>query len=104
MSREEYYIGTELKYAIALSCPGFSQATDDYTITLRCNNKEVVIPKEEVIDGGNNDYYIVIDTSVFRKGQLKMIVTAEVEDEDLPDGHRTEIAVKNLCWLKNPKA
>ena len=92
-----YYVGTDLKFLISIEASGFSMDEDHYSVVLRCGGKEV---PGDVVEGDNNEHYLIIDSSQFGSGTLKMIVYAEVPDEDFPDGARTEVAAIDLCELK----
>lgn len=96
-STSTYYVGTDLKFLISIEASGFSMDEDHYSIVLRCGGKEV---PGDVVEGDNNEHYLIIDSSQFSSGTLKMIVYAEVPDEDFPDGARTEVAAIDLCELK----
>lgn len=94
---DSYYIGTDLKFFIQIEATGFSMDDDEYSIVLRCNGREV---KGDVVEGDNGEHYLIVDSSQFGSGTLKMIVYAEVPDEDFPDGARTEVASIDLCELR----
>jgi len=96
---ESFYVGTDLKFKITLTATGFSQADDDYTIHLTCGKEKRVIHKSDILED-DGDYYLVIDTSTFPSGVLRMTVFAEVEDESFDDVIRTETASIDLCQLK----
>ena len=98
--KDSYYIGTDLKYLIQIEAEGFSMDDDNYTIVLRCNGREITVPKEDIVEGDNDDHYLLVDTSQFGSGMLKMIVYAEVPDDNFSDGARTEVASFDLCELK----
>ena len=95
--KDSYYVGTDLKFLVNITASGFSMDDDEYTIVLRCNGKEV---QGDVVEGENNEHYLLVDTSQFGSGLLKMIVYADVPDEDFPDGTRREVASFDLCDLK----
>lgn len=99
---ETYYIGTDLKFKIEITASGFSMDDDDFSITLICGQEKVEYEKGDLFQDGNGDWYILIDTSQFKNGILKMVVTAEVPDEDFSgtDSLRTEMTMVNLCKLQ----
>ena len=98
--KDSYYVGTDLKYLISIEASGFSMDDDDYTIVLRCNGREVTVTKDNIVDGEGGTHYLCVDTTQFGSGMLKMIVYAEVPDDDFADESRTEVAVFDLCELK----
>lgn len=98
---EQYYVGTDLKFKINLSAAGFSMDEDDFLIEIFCSSKRMEYKKEDLIDS-TDGYYLVIDTTQFPAGQMKMVVTAFVPDEDIPGGVRKEVGVCDLCTIKKP--
>jgi len=99
---ENYYIGTDLKFAITLTCDGFSMDEDDYSILLKCRNRQVTVSKEDIVVDEQDNHYLCVDSSQFGPGILQMVVTAEVPDMDFDDHSRREIARLDLCELENP--
>lgn len=102
MELDNYYIGTELKYRVDITAEGFSMNDDDFTITLICGQKKVEYQKGDLVQDDDENWYILIDTTQFKDGTLKMIVKAQVPDEDFSGGDslRTEVAAVDLCKLK----
>lgn len=106
----EYPLGTTLKFVVNLTAEGFSQATDEYEIVIVCNNKRITIPKANVIEGLDNNYYITVDTSQFQSGLVKAIAYAMIPDADLSrvvdgqyvPGYRREVGSIDLCYLVKP--
>lgn len=97
---ENYYIGTDLKFAITLTCDGFSMDDDDYTIVLKCNGRQVTVSKDAIVEGSQGEHFLLVDSSQFGSGLLTMTVYADVPDEDFPDNSRTEVATMELCELR----
>jgi hypothetical protein len=113
--QEQYYIGTDLKFCITITGEGFSQDDDDWEAKIVCNNKAITYEKvgtdpdswKGVITDGNGNYYIMVDTTQFQTGLVKMIVTAYVPDQDFDESSegdciRREVAVQDLCYIKKP--
>lgn len=98
---DRYYIGTELKFAFTITADGFDMDTDDYEITLSCGGKRLPVPKEDIVDG-EDGHYLLVDTSQFPSGTLRMVVTAQVPDDDFGDGMRAEVAALDLCIIQHP--
>lgn len=94
-----YFVGTDLKFKLGISCTGFSMADDDFSVTLVQGNVSIVVTKDEMVEDAG-DYYLLVDTTQFKPGELKMIVTAYVPDDDFPGGTRREVNVAYLCSIK----
>ena len=102
MGQESYFVGTDLKFAIKITADGFSQDYDDYAITLVNGNKRINITKDEIVKGGNDEFYLLVDTTQFQPGLIRAIITARVPDEDFPTGIRREVDRKDLCYIMKP--
>lgn len=112
--------GTEKKFAINLTVPGFSMDDDDFEI-------EVATPAESLKGyknppaGASTDvlifsetatpeegdpvktWYAIVNTGAFTKiGELRVIATAHVPDANANDGIRDEMAKVALGTLVNP--
>lgn len=119
----QIFKGTELKFAINLTAPGFSMDTMDFEIEVaspfesvkgyknRSQGAEtdVVIFKEEnsVSDssssGETGTWYAIVNTGAFTKtGDLRVIATAYIVDPNADGGIRTDIAKAALGTLANP--
>ena len=95
----KYYVGTDLKFAIDITAEGFDMFNDNYSIELVCGNKRVEVPKSSIVDGGGN-YYLLVDTTQFPPGTLRMIVYADVPDADFSTGVRREVEAVDLCIIR----
>ena len=100
MAANTAFIGEELKYLVQLTASGFSMADDDFKIEVSCGSQKKTYEKSDLIVDGQGKYYLAIDTSDFRKGDLYATVTAYVPDEDFDDGVRTEMFQQKLLTLK----
>ena len=98
-TKDKYYVGTDLKFLLKIESPGFSQADDDYEVTLVCGDKRVVIPKSKIVEGSDG-YYMLVDTDELDSGLVRMIVTAKVIDNDFEKGYRREVEARDLCIIK----
>lgn len=96
---QSYYVGNDLKFKIEIECAGFSMQDDNFIINLVQNNKSVEVRKSQLIEDDNN-YYLPVDTTQFKPGTVKMVVTAYVPDDDFPNGIRREVAVSDLFTVK----
>lgn len=97
---DNYYVGNDLKFLISITAQGFSMDNDNYSIVLRCGNKEVEVSKDDIVTDNSGNHYLCIDSKPFGKGTLQMIVYADVPDDDFEDGTRREVEVLNLCKLE----
>lgn len=96
---ESYYVGTDLKFKIDINAQGFSMQDDDFYITLAQGNYIVNVPKEKLVQN-NGDFYLLVDTTSFKSGTIRMITTAMVPDDDFDTGFRREVVAVDLCTLK----
>ena len=101
MTNEGYYIGSGLKFRVDINVAGFDQEADNYTIDFYCGDKVLHFPKNKVKQGADGSFYLPVETDSLEPGQIKIVVTAYVPDSDFDSGHRKEIAVKKLKWLKH---
>jgi hypothetical protein len=98
--RDNYYIGTDLKFAITLTADGFSMDDDNYSIVVVCGDKRVEYNKSDIVTDGSGGHFLCIDTSQFSPGVVRMIVYADVPDAAFGDGTRREVASMDLCQIK----
>lgn len=92
MELEGVYLGTDLKYKLEITSPGFSMADDDFDVYLRRGSQIVHIPKNEAIQDGD-DWYICFNSEALGRGMVKAIIVAHVPDTDFEDGIRDEVMV-----------
>ena len=90
------YVGTDLKFAISISSPGFDITEDDFTVDIRRGPKQIHFEKEELIEDESGQYYVCFDTTELGSGLIEAIITAHVPDDDFDDGIRTEVAKVKL--------
>lgn len=98
---QEYYVGTDLKFKIDITADGFDQSEDPFEIKVVCGNRTQTITQDDVVEDDGN-YYILIDTSQFGTGLVKLIVTAKVPDKNFESGYRREVTVHELCYIRKP--
>ncbi len=96
---EGYYIGSDLKFAIDIKAKGFDMATDDFDIELRCGSVCQKVTEEEITFDSEGQCYLLVDTTKFPEGILKMKVTAHVPDDDFPSHRRREVGYLDLCRI-----
>lgn len=123
---ENYYVGSEIKFAINLTQAGFDMDNDDFDIEVRHATGSVKASKGETqgplvifkeTDGSSSDssdssdsssvdegtWFAIVDTTGFTAGNIKVVATAYVVDANAPGGVRTEIDVQQLCTLSKAK-
>lgn len=94
--QEQVFVGTKLKFAIAISSPGFDINEDDFTVDIRRGAKLIHFEKEDLVVDENNQYYVCFDTAELGGGIIEAIITAFVPDDDFDDGIRTEVVKLRL--------
>ena len=113
----KFYKGSEVKFSISLTAPGFSMDEDDFEIEVaspRGSVKgyknppagtplDVLIFKETSDDSsGESAWFAIVDSSKLSTGDLRVIATAHIPDPNANDGIRDDIAVASLGTLSNP--
>lgn len=98
---QAYYVGTDLKFKIDITAEGFNQSEDEYEIKVVCGNQSQTITQDDIVED-ESGHYILIDTTQFGTGLIKLIVTAKVPDEDFDVGYRREVTVHELCYIRKP--
>lgn len=98
---QAYYVGTDLKFKIDITAEGFNQSEDEYEIKVVCGNQSQTITQDDIVED-EDGHYILIDTTQFGTGLIKLIVTAKVPDEDFDAGYRREVTVHELCYIRKP--
>lgn len=97
-----FYVGTDLKFKIDIQADGFDMEYDDFSVALKCGNNTIEVPKENIVNDGEGNWFILVSTDAFRgSGLVSMIVTAYVPDEDFPSGIRREVEKIELCVIKS---
>lgn len=90
-------LGTELKINVHVEpIDGYHMSDFDFECQFYVfANKHVVIPKADMKQVDEDNYYALITFDLAQKigrGIIKMRITAYIPDADSPDGQRTEIA------------
>lgn len=89
-TRDRSFYGTEPKYLVEITSPGFSMQTDDFKIELKRGANSKVFEKQDLVYREGN-FYLCFDTTDFGPGTITAIMTAYVPDDDFDDGIRTEV-------------
>ena len=95
------YIGSGIKWAVTLSCEGFSMNDDDWKIIITCGSKTLEFTKENSVQDGDGQWYIAVDTSKLSPGKAIITGVAYVPDNDFENGVRTEILERGLINIKS---
>ena len=100
MENNIVFLGTEIKLNIHIDPIGeLTMADYDFTVEVYCSaKKSLIINKSNTtlakpVEGVENDYIILIDTSEIGTGNLKCKVTAYIPDNDFEDEERTEVSI-----------
>lgn len=99
-NKTSYFVGSELKVVIQITCEGFSMDNDPWEAIVRQGSKEIRCSRgsNSVFDGEN--WVLLIDTSILGKGRYSIVVDIDVPDADFDDGYRHE-TYKQLLMLVN---
>ena len=113
------YKGTEVKFGVNLTAPGFNMDADDFEISIVSGHTSINGAKDNPDtaskirifressdssssgDSGSN-WYAIAETDTLDTGHLKVIAKAYIPDANAADGVRTEVAVAELGILSNP--
>ena len=93
---DKYYVGTEMKLKLGITCTGFDMDTDPWTATVKSKKGTVTCTKEEHSAKSGDDWFILVDTGVLGTGQYVLIIEIDVPDNDFDDGYRHEVYKRNL--------
>lgn len=97
---EAVFLGTEIKFAVEVTCEGFDMETDDFTcLIMKGHNVVKEYPKSALIVEGDS-YILCIDTNDIGTGNFDLAVNAQVPDGHFPDSYRTEIERVSLMTIK----
>lgn len=99
MADKKDYIGDDLKYLVVPEAGGFDPQLDDFEIEVISGSKHKTYAKSDLLDDGEGGFYLAIDTTGFKKGDLWAVVKMYVPDDDFPDGNRLEMVKQKLTTL-----
>lgn len=91
----ETNIGTIYKVNIHLEGLPTNMDDVDFTAEFYCT-RSITILKKDMVRIDENNYIAVIDSKKIGKGSIKMRITVNIPDADIPDGIRTEIYTEDL--------
>ena len=101
MNEQHIIWGTEVKYLLALTAPGFDMNTDNFCVDVSCSGKNIHFRKQDLVyDVGEDKWYLCFDTKYFRSGEIVATVTAYITDGDFSDGIRDEVVRVKIGQLK----
>ena len=98
---ERYWIGTDLKFAITVEADSFDMSSDTSTFVVSCAGKKVEYNFSDLAFDGEN-YYLLIDSTDFPSGTLRLVTYAEVPDGDYVTGVRREVDAQDICEIRHP--
>lgn len=80
-------------YKINIHLEGLPTNMDDveFTVQFYCFRDFIELSKKDMIRVDENNYIAVVDSAKIGKGSIKMRVTVNILDADIPGGIRTEI-------------
>ena len=96
------YIGSDVKFNVHVDPlkanigrdTEYSISMVDYDFTCEFftyETSKVVIEKSKMVKYDDDNYFAMLDTTGLKyEGFVKILITAQVPDEDFPDGKRTE--------------
>lgn len=96
MEKNKYFVGTELKIAIAIQCEGFDMDEHNWTCTVKRCNKQIVCDKTHNSAWDGEHWYLLVDTAVLGKGMYVLVVDIDVPDLDFDDNLRHETYKQEL--------
>lgn len=102
MANAPDYLGEELKFAVNITAQGFSMADDDFDIIVSVGKIKQTYNKLDLVVDDQGNYYLLVDTTAFKKGDMYATIYAYVPDPDFDDGFRTEIDKVKLTTLIAP--
>lgn len=91
---DRQYFGATPKYHLEIEAGTLTMADYDFNVRLQRGPNAYEVNKNEMIED-QGDYYFILDTTRLGVGPVKVIVTADIPDNDVDGGIRTEIVVIN---------
>lgn len=99
----KYYLGTEKKLAITISCQGFDMDRDPWKVTIvNGNNKIICTRTQNATKDIHDQWYLLIDTTQLGVGKPRAIIEIDVPDFDFDDEYRHEVYVKPFDAIIKP--
>lgn len=97
-----FYVGTEIKIAIAITSEGFDMDRDPWSVTVKCGRRTVTCTEDSGATCVNGQWYITVDTAELGKGLYYLIAEIDVPDAHFSDGYRHEVLKDEtpLCDVK----
>lgn len=96
MAQEKAFVGTDVKFLVDISSPGFVMSRDDFSVTLSNGAHSETFDKTDMVTDPEGNYYVCFSTTTFGKGLITATVTASVPDTDFGDNTRDEITKIDL--------
>lgn len=96
-----YYAGTELKVKVELTCDGFDQASDNWSLMVMWGNgRKKDFSKSDMVTDTDGNYYLPLDTTGM-SGKVTVVATLQVPDEDFADGYRQVVLKSTLASVES---
>ena len=111
MIDDSAFYGTERKFLVEITSPGFDMERDEFEIGLSRGSVQKLFRKSDMVeetytvteDGvqvEKKNYYLCFDTRDFGKGVITATIFAHVPDTDFDDGIRDEVDEIDLLNVK----
>lgn len=87
------FLGTELKLNIHIEpLDGLTMDNYDFNVDVYVSQRKMVsAKKEQCVRVDENNYIVLVDTTVIGAGDVTVKVVAQIPDSDFEDGLRTEV-------------
>lgn len=114
MIDDSAFSGTERKFLVEITSPGFNMETDEFEVALTrgtiqrvFHKSDMVVENYTVVEDGHDvekqNFYLCFDTQDFGPGIITATVVAHVPDSDFNDGIRDEVDEFDLLNVKRVK-
>lgn len=114
MIDDSAFSGTERKFLVEITSPGFNMETDEFEVALTRGNiqrvfykSDMIVESDTVIEDGQEvekkNFYLCFDTQDFGTGVIVATIVAHVPDSDFNDGIRDEVEEFDLLNVKRVK-
>ena len=114
MINDSAFWGTEVKFLVEITSPGFDMERDEFEVALTRGSTQRVFHKSDMIEETytvtednveveKKNYYLCFDSSSFGNGIITATIVAHVPDSDFADGIRDEVEEIELMLVKGVK-
>lgn len=96
-----YYVGGDLKVAVAFEATGFDMVRDDWEVSLKVGNSVLkTYQKAEVSMDESGTWFIPVVAEDLKPGAIDVVFRAHVPDTDFQNGYRRDVDKKKLTDYK----